>query len=381
MPADFFDTLEQTLRFGGAEAGFALLIARFREEKKYPLVFEARIMKSRHALGLPVIHDGQLDDLPDDKRSAHERAFLDAAREVGGLFLADGDIPRAWSYFRAIGETAPVAAAIENLQPQEDQEAIIEIALQERVHPRKGFELILANYGICRAITFFSQYPDPKTREECLGLLVRTLHRELVAGLKRAIARKETRAPATNRVPELIAGRDWLFGEYDYYVDTSHVTSILRFSLEATDCDALALAVELADYGTHLSSMFSFRGDPPFEDGFKDYAIYLRALTGECVDAAVAHFRGKIAASDPEIAGPAPAQTLVALLARLGRYDEAIAVSLEHLRDVDPNQLFCPSVFQLCQAAGDYRRLRGLARERGDLLHFAAGALASSPSV
>ena len=381
MPADFFDTLEQTLRFGGAEAGFALLIARFREEKKYPLVFEARIMKSRHALGLPVIHNGQLEDLPDDKRTAHERAFMDAAREVGGLFLADGDIPRAWPYFRAVGEMAPVAAAIENLQPQENQEAVIEIALQERVNPRKGFELILANYGICRAITFFEQYPDRKTRDDCLRLLVRTLRHELVESLKRVIARNETQAPDTNSVADLMAGRDWLFGEYDYYVDTSHVVSILRFSLDATDRETLALAVELADYGAHLSKMFSFHGDPPFEDGFKDYAIYLRALTGECVDAAVAHFRGKIAASDPEIAGPAPAQTLVALLARLGRYDEAIAVSLEHLRDVDPNQLFCPSVFQLCQAAGDYRRLRGLARERGDLLHFAAGALASSPSV
>jgi hypothetical protein len=120
--------------------------------------------------------------------------------------------------------------------------------------------------------------------------------------------------------------------------------------------------------------MFSFRGDPPFEDGFKDYAIYLRALIGEQLDEAVAHFRAKVASCNPENAGP-PAQTLVALLARLERYDEAIAVSLEHLRDVDPNQVFCPSVFELCQAAGDYSRLRSLARERGDLLHFAAASL------
>lgn len=375
MADDLFDTLEQTLRSGGADAGFDLLIAKFREEKKYPLVFEARIMRSRHALGLPVIHDGQLEDLPDDKRTAHERAFMDAAREVGGLFLADGDIPRAWSYFRAVGEMAPVAAAIENLQPQENQEAVIEIALQERVNPRKGFELILANYGICRAITFFDQYPDRKTREDCIRLLVQTLHHDLVESLKRAIVRNETQAPDTNSVPDLMAGRDWLFGEYDYYVDTSHVISIVRFSLDATDRETLALAVELADYGTHLSKMFSFGGDPPFEDGFKDYAIYLRALIGEQLDEAVAHFRGKIGSCNPEAAGPAPAQTLVALLARLGRYDEAIAVSVEHLRDADPNQVFCPSVFQLCQAAGDYNRLRSLARERGDLLHFAAAAL------
>ena len=376
MADALFDALEQTLRSAGVEAGFDLLIAKFREEKKYPLIFEARLMKSRHALGLPLIHSGQqFEDLPDDKRTAHERAFMDAAREAGGLFLADGDIPRAWSYFRAIGETTPIAAAIDQLQPQENQEAVIEIALQERVHPRKGFELILANYGICRAITFFEQYPDRKTREDCLRSLVRTLHHELVESLKRVIARNETEAPDTHSVPELMAGRDWLFGEYDYYVDTSHVVSILRFTLDATDRETLDLAVELADYGTHLSKMFGFRGDPPFEDGFKDYAIYLRSLVGEQLDEAVAHFRAKIASCDPANAGAAPAQTLVTLLARLGRYDEAIAVSLEHLCDVEPNQLFCPSVFELCQAAGDYSRLRSLARERGDLLHFAAASL------
>jgi len=373
MPGDLFDTFEETLRSGGAEAGFELLIRKFREEKKYPLIFEARIMKSRHELGLPVIHDGQLEDLPEDKRATHERAFVEAAREVGGLFLADGDIPRAWSYFRAIGEPAPVAAAIDQLEPQENQEAVIEIALHERVHPRKGFELILANYGICRAVTFFEQYPDGKTREDCIRLLVRTLHRELVESLQRVIARNEGQAPDSQSVPELIAGREWLFGEYDYYVDTSHLASILRFALDATDRETLGLVVELAEYGKHLASTFQFRGALPFEDGCKAYAIYLCALIGENVDEAVAYFRSKIAACDAE--STEPAQRLVALLARLGRYPEAIAVSLDHLRDTDSNQLFCPSVFQLCQTAGDYALLRSLARERGDLLHFAAAAL------
>src|SRR5690242_3951325 len=207
MADDLFDTLGDTLRLHGAEAGFDLLIAKFREEKKYPLVFEARLMKSRHALGLPLIHNGQqFDDLPDGKRTAHERAFMDAAREVGGLFLADGDIPRAWSYLRAIGETAAVAAAIEQIAPAENQEAIIEIALHERVHPKKGFELILADYGICRAITFLEQYPDRKTREDCIRLLVRTLHQDVVDNLKRTITHTQGGAPDTCSIPALIDG-------------------------------------------------------------------------------------------------------------------------------------------------------------------------------
>jgi hypothetical protein len=375
MADDLFDALDQALRSSGPEAGFDLLIERFREEKKYPLVFETLLMKSRHTLGLPLIQSDRLEDLPDAKRVEHERAFMDAARQVGGLFLADGDIPRAWPYFRAIGETAPVAAAIELLQPKENQEPVIEIALHERVHPRKGFELILANYGICRAITFLDQYPDRKTREDCIRLLIRTLHHDVVESIQRTIAKAEGAAPETRNLPELMAGRDWLFGEYDYYVDTSHLVSILRFSLDVTDRETLALALELAEYGKHLSPMFHFRGDPPFEDGFTDQAIYLRALIGQDVDEAIAHFRNKMATCNPDDAGTAPAQALVILLARLERYAEAIAVSLDQLRDTDPSQLLCPSVFQLCQTAGDYDRLRRVARERGDLLHFAAAAL------
>jgi len=369
MPDDPFDALEAALR-RGPDAGFELLIERFRQEKKYPLLFETRVMQSRHALGLPLVQNGSLADLPEDKRAAQESAYIDAAREVGALFLADGDIPRAWHYFRAIGESVPVAAAIEQLAPAENQEAVIEIALHERVHPRKGFELILADYGLCRAITFLDQYPDPTTRDDCIRLLVRTLHQELVESLRRVIAKTESSAPETHRVSELISGRGWLFGEYDYYVDTSHLVSILRFSLALEDRETLALAAELAEYGKCLSPMFQYRSDPPFDGGYGDFAIYLRALMGDCVEEAVAHFRNKARDADPQ-----PAEAVVTLLARLGRYGEAIDVIVEHLGGVDASRLQCPSLFQLCQMAGDYGRLRELARERGDLLHFAAGTM------
>jgi hypothetical protein len=369
MPDDPFDALDAALRSGGPEAGFELLIQRFRAEKQYALVFDARVMQSRHALGMPLVQNGSLENLAAETRAALERAYIAAAREVGGLFLAEGDICRAWHYFRAIGETAPVAAAIEQLAPAENQEAIIEIALHEGVHPRKGFELILADYGICRAITFFGQYPDGSTREDCIRLLVRTLHQELVENLKRAIAKAEGHVPETARVCELIAGRGWLFGEHGYYVDTSHVLSILGFSLDLEDRATLALAVELAEYGRHLSPMFQYRGEPPFNT-YHDYALYLRALLGECEDEAVTHFHQQAATGDPRAA-----ETLVTLLARLGRYGEAIDATLELLRDAHALRPDCPSVFQLCQLAGDYGRLRDLARERGDLLHFAAGSM------
>jgi len=362
-----FNLIEEAIRSGGPEAGLNLIVHKFEEEKNYPLLFEARMMQRRHALGLPLVQIGSIDDVPEDKRAAYERAFTESAREIGSLFLADGQIPRAWPYFRAIGDSAPVASAIERLDaPNEELDRVIEIALEERVNPRKGFELMLAHYGICRAITYFEQYPDPKSREECIALLVRTLHHELVENLKRAITQREGSAADTKNIPALIAGRDWLFGDLDYYADTSHVIAVIRFALDLHETEPLRLALEICRYGDHLSHNFKYRVDPPFEDVYRDHAKYLEALLGENEDAAIDHFRKKA----PE--GIGPAQVLVALLVRLRRYREAIQLSIEHLGEVPPEQLACPSVLQLCQLAGDYDLLRKLARERGDLLSFVA---------
>src|SRR2546429_827407 len=158
MSDETFHLVEQALRSGGSGAGFDFLMRRFREEKDYPRLFEARLMKRRHELGLPLIQIEPMEDLPNETRRAYEEGFIEAAREVGGLFLADGNIQRAWPYFRAIGETAPVSAAIEKFDSQEGAEPVIEIAFMERVNPYKGFQLILSNYGICRAITSFGQF-------------------------------------------------------------------------------------------------------------------------------------------------------------------------------------------------------------------------------
>jgi len=315
--------------------------------------------------------------LPEPARTQYELGVRAAAREAGTLILADGDIARAWPYFRAIGERERIAAAIENSQPGEDIEALIDIALGERVHPPKGLELVIAQHGICRAITYFEQFPELEQRDECLILLVRTLHSELVANLKNAIEQREGQAPAGNCISELISGRDWLFGEFDAYVDTSHVINVVRFALDLQDEEAIRLALELCDYGAHLSAQFKMRGQPPFQNIYTDHAIYLHALLGEDLEHAIEHLREKIVAQDDPMSAIQSAQVLVGLLVRRERYQEAMQISIEHLSGVAPNQLAGPTLFQLCQLAGDSERLKELARERGDLLSFAAGAIQS----
>jgi hypothetical protein len=319
-----------------------------------------------------------MNDLPAETRRAYEQATIDAAREVGGLFLGDGQIERAWPYFRAIGEPRPVAEAIGKLDLQKERDGIdgiIAIAFHEGVHQRKGFELILEHHGICRAITALGQYPASEGREESALLLARRLHAEIAAGIKRVIAQQEGQAPATESLPELVEGREWLFEGGSYYTDSSHVASVVQQSIQLKTPETLRLALELTEYGKHLAPMYQYKGEPPFENIYEDHGVYLRALLGENVEQAIAHFRGKMTGSDPAQVGWAPAETLVSFLCRLDRYGEALEVFRGNLRDADPNYLRCPTEAQLCQLARDFDALRDLAQERGDLLSFTAAAL------
>ena len=261
MSEQAFELVEQCLESAGSGAGIDFLVKKFREEKKYPQLFEARLMKKRYELGLPLIHNGPLNDLPEDKQRAYDEGSMEVAREVGRLFLAEGEIERAWPYFRAIGEAEPIREAIENLEVRDDLDGVIEIAYHERVNPRKGFELALKNYGTCRAITYFGQYPSEEGREDSARLLTRTLYDELAENLGRTIEKNEDKAPATSSVSELIESRDWLFEGNSYYIDTSHVGSIVQYAVEWTDRETLEMAVELCAYGKRLAPMFQYKGN------------------------------------------------------------------------------------------------------------------------
>ena len=388
-PEDVFAWIEQVLQNGDAGAAFEELVERFRREKQYWHLFDARLMRKRLELGLPLVSHRALGDLPKEVRQPYQDAYIEAAREVGELFLADGNIPRAWPYFQAVGDAKPVVQALEafdvpeadTTEAQDLLSSTIQIAYQEAVHPRKGFELILKHYGICRGITMFEGYPQQEGRDECLRLLVRTLHGDLVNGLKRAISSVEGKAPESHSVAELIAGRDWLFENNAQHTDTSHIASVLRLSTDLDDKDLLRLAVEMADYGSRLGPMFHYEEEPPFDRAFEDRGLYLRALSGEDVDRAVSHFEQKVADAERYQGGSRPAEMLVKLLTRVGRYDQAIKALRRYLPDVDPEDPSCPSVLQLCQMAGDFDQLKQVARERSDLLSYAAALLQSARPI
>src|SRR5437870_7197162 len=102
-------------------------------------------------------------------------------------------------------------------------------------------------------------------------------------------------------------------------------------SIHLQPCEELALVRELCVYGQRLSPRLQFPGDPPFENQYTDYGVYLSALAGDNVDECIAHFQAKADNADPDTVGTYPAQVLVNLLLRLDRPAQALAVARKHL--------------------------------------------------
>ena len=116
--------------------------------------------------------------------------------------------------------------------------------------------------------------------------------------------------------------------------------------------------------------------DPPFENTYADYAVYLDVLAGKDVDAGLAHFRQKLAAAAEEgyaVPGrgdgePAP---------RGGRPAEALAVAREHLAAADDRQMSCPGVPDLARRVGDYGAIAEAAKAKDDPVNYLAGLIAA----
>lgn len=383
-----FALVDDALRTGGAAASLDALIAALKGRDEPRALLDALLLKARHDLGLPLVPVESLSGLDEPLRGQYERRYVEALREVGGRLLDAGRIPQAWPYFRLLGEPEAVARAIDEYKPAdgEDPETlgqIIEVAFSQQANPVRGFELILDHHGPCSAISAFEHLPPGEAaRRPCAERLIRRLHEQLVASLREEVRRRGQPLPAEGApvaVPELIAGRDWLFQDEGYHIDVSHLAAVVRVAPLATDPEALRLAAELCEYGRHLSSRHRYEGESPFEDTYADHAIYLRGLLGDDAEGAVAHFSAKLPPPDPDgpgdLAQTLPAQHLIRLLVRLGREEEAIAVAADHLAGVPESALFVPSLPQLCERAGRPGRLADVARDHGDLVNYTAARL------
>ncbi len=376
-----FDLVDHALRTSGPQGVLDGLLAAMEERGDPRGLLDALLLKARHDLGLPPVAPATLSDLPEPVRTQYEDRYVEAIRHVGGRLLREGNLVAAWPYFRAIGEKEPIVAALDAFQPGDSDESVghvVEVAFNAGAHPRRGFELILDHFGVCSAITAFEGLPpDESLRVVCAEKLTRRLHEHLTASLRAEIERQGLPIPPEGTsVPALIAGRDWLFEDDAYHLDVSHLASVVRMSPMLADPEVVALAAELADYGARLSHRHKYASDPPFENLYEDHALYLRGVLGIEVEAAIAHFRERLPAVDPDGDGDSmPAQVLVRLLLRLDRLDEAIEVSAEHLALVPEGALMVPGISQLCARAGRMQKLAEVAKMQGDVVRYAAAIL------
>jgi hypothetical protein len=376
---DLLDDLQTTLKTDGPARAIDRLCQSLREGKDYGGLFYALLMKKRHELGVSPVPTGTNQDLPASAHASFEDGIRAAARTVGQLYLEAGDIPKAWAYYRMLGETEPVAKALETkqVQAEEDFHPLIDIAFHQGVAPKRGFDLILERYGTCSAITSLSggEMPfGPEVKDYCVRRLIRTLQGELTERLKAEIKQQQSFEPTAKTLKELVEGRDWLFADDCYHIDLSHLSSVVQMSLQIDPCPEHRLARDLCAYGVKLSPRFQFPSDPPFENQYLDYDMYLAALTGEDAEVGIAHFRAKLDKAAEE-GTTFPAEVLVSLLLRLDRKKEALAIAKQYLRHVAEARLSCPNLVELCQKTGDYATLAEVAREQGHAVNFLAGLI------
>ncbi|HVK18384.1 MAG TPA: hypothetical protein VM533_15720 [Fimbriiglobus sp.] len=377
-----FDRLRAVLDSAGPLAAIDALCDELRAAGDLPNLFYARLMRKRVELGAPPFPTGPSADMPPETHDAYETAIRDAGREVGGLFLDRGDIPRAWMYFRMLGEPEPIKQALAryNPGPEDDTYPVVEVAWQQGVLPEKGFDVILDRHGVCSAITMVHSADlnqNPALREYCVKRLVRALHDQLVERLRNDLRSRGLDASG-DTVPELL--RDELLGEDLYHIDVSHLSSVVQMALHLPPGPELDLARGLCAYGAKLSPGLRGDNDPPFDETYADYQVYLDVLAGHNVEAGLAQFRAKterFAAEGYQF----PAEVLVNLLLKVDRLPEALEVARQYLADADERQLSCPGVTELARRTKDYATLAEAAKGKADPVNYLAGLIAGQGGI
>ena len=374
-----FDELQAAAASGGAQAVLDRLAEQLLAEKKFHELLEARKMQVRGSLGLPYLSDDGGGNLDDAQREKLEDGLFAACREVGLELLGEGKVREGWMYMRPVGDNEAARAAIAEIEVDEDNlDDIVEVTLNEGVDVTRGYGLVLEHYGTCNAITTFESVMPHHSKDKqqaTAAMLVRHLHDELTATVRADIAQQQGSEPAEQSLRELVADRDWLFGENSYHVDTTHLASAVRFGRLLDDPEVLRIALDLTEYGRRLNEMFQHSDNEPFADTYPAHALYFEALLGENVDAAIDYFRQKATTVDIHRHGTSAVEVYIDLLSRVGRHQEALQAATTMFPDDAPSVGIAPSLLVLSEKAGNYDALMEYYRTRNNLLGYATGLI------
>jgi hypothetical protein len=389
---DEFDTLGRICADAGPEAMFDALATSLAARRRWHALFDLRILQARMAVGLPPA--GGPADVPADLRDRFDEKSLAACREAGWPLFDEGNVAAAWMYLRAAAEPAEMSRKLEALAARlgtsddgDDEEAarsleeIVGVALWDGVDPALGISLVIRTQGTCNAITAYEQavsrLPAPRQRPAA-GVLVSHLHAEVSAGLAQELERRGLDAPAEPSIPACL---ERLGDDPGLHVDVSHLQSVLRIARICDDEPTIRRAWELASYASRLPPDVVYPGEPPFENVGAASRLFYGGQLGIEVSESLRFFRAEAAGAEPT-SGTLPCDTLVLLLARIGRPAEALHAALSRPQNETamPSPLQAagaiPSVIDLAAASGEWDLLRRACRERGDEITFAAALVA-----
>lgn len=380
-----FNHLEAS-REAGSEALLEKLIDGLREQQDYHRLFDALMLRKKFQIGAPLGRPTSLDDVPDELQGDFRSAYIEAAREVGQLFLDDGDIIQAWPYFRTIGEYGPVAEALDKIQPaadyDEQNEQLIQIALYDGAHPVRGLQMLLKSHGTCNSVTALDQQLQQLTNEQrrqAAAVMVNTIYEELRQTLLYEVQQRMPVVPPDSSIRDLIRGREWLFENGNYHIDVSHLNAVVRFS-RAFDGDLPELdrAIQLTEYGQKLDAQLQYPGEPPFEDFYTAHRHYLGVVANQDVDACFEYFEKKLADEPDTEDKQLIAYVLVDLLLRCDRVERALELAEEFLMEIGDQTGF--SMTELCLETNHTDILQRVSKQRGDIVAFAASLIQPAAS-
>lgn len=356
------------------------------DKQDFHHLFDARMLRKKFELGLPLNRPSSLGDVPEPLRKEVEATYINAAREVGQKLLDAGEIGQAWTYYQVLREPEPVANALEAISPitesSERLEELIHVALIQGVNPAKGLALMLKAHGTCSTITTLDQSLqnlNPQQRQACAKVMVRSLYGDLTESVRRDVERRIPGLPPGESLRSLIAGRDWLLESGNYHVDVSHLHAVIRFarSIEPP-AEELDLALQMCEYGQHLAAPLQYAGEPPFVDYYAAHAAFFRALLDKDREKSLQYFRDQLANEPDEGDKPLLAYVLVDLLTRVGRLDEAVDVASQWLTNLSEDVRV--SFSELCLQANRPDALREAARRNGDLVTYATALVSGFPA-
>jgi hypothetical protein len=352
-------------------------------QKDYHRLFDAKLMRVRHQLRIPVTQPTSLKDIPAEHEVPFREAYTNAAREIGQLFLNDGQLADAWAYFRTINETAPVRDAISQRvaeigsEPGPQLDELLNLALYEGAHVVEGLKLLLKSHGICNTVTAMGQLLAQMTQDErrqAAAVMVRTIYSDLQHNVRRDVERRQPALKPGLSLGELIRGREFLFAEGAYHVDVSHLHSIVSFARHLLPTDPeLKLAIELSQYGAQLAEQLRYPGDVPFDDYYAANEYFLKAVAGISVDESVQYFIDRLH-QEPDAADKRMiAFVLVDLGQRVDRVNMVLDAAAPYVSRLEDPAGFSFTTY--CVNAKRLDILQATAKENDDVLAMATALL------